>query len=1034
VASGMEFGLLGPLSVRRGGVEVPVPPGKQRVLLAALLLKVGRMAAVDELAEALWGACPPVTARASMQSYVMRLRKSLGDGRGRITTQPGGYRLSVDPGELDVSRCEALLGSARAAAQDGRWDVAAREARTALALWRGEPLEDVESEFLAVREVPRLAELRLQALETRIDADLHRGRQSEVTGELRQLAAAHPLRERLHGLLMLALYRDGRQGEALAAYARARQVLIEELGAEPGTELRKLHQRILTADPALDVPAPARPPAGGAGPAAPRELPARPRHFTGRGGELKELTGLLDQMGQETSTLVISAIGGTAGVGKTALALHWAHQVAARFPDGQLYVNLRGYDPGPPMTAAGALAGFLRALGVPGRDIPAEEEERAARYRSLLAGQRVLVVLDNAGSVEQVRPLLPGDPGCAVVVTSRDALAGLVARHGAARLDLGLLPLPDAVSLLRALIGERVDADPATAATLAERCARLPLALRVAAELAAARPEVSLAALAGELAGQRQRLDLLEAGGDPRTAVRAVFSWSYRHLDPGAARVFRLTGLHPGADFDPPAAAALTATSVEQARRALDQLARAHLVQPAGPGRYGLHDLLRAYAAEQARATDSGQDRHAALTGLFDYYLAGAAAAMDALFPAEKHRRPQPPAPARAGPPPPAPAAARDWLDAERASLVAATAQAAAEGWPGHAIALALIPYRYFETGGFYADARATCAAALDAARHTGDLAAQADALRYLGLVDFWQGRYEHAAEKLTSTLELYRQAGDRHGQARTLNSLGIADWRQGQLRQAAGQLRQAVDLFRETGDRFGESGALTNLGIVEYRQGHYEQAADHHRESLAICREIGDRHREAGALVNLSEALWRQGHYQQAEYHLGRALAIDRELGYRRGEAEAMRNLGHIFRAQGRYQQAAELHRQALVISSELGDRTAEAEALNSLGEALAGAGLPGQARDQHDRALALACQIGDHYEQARAHDGLARTYHATGDPGAARRHWQQALALYTELGTPEASQVRAQLAAAGGADHAEPHWPAGQSSEPGR
>jgi DNA-binding SARP family transcriptional activator len=745
MATGMEFGLLGPLTVRRDGIGIAVPPGKQRAVLAALLLKAGQIVPVDELAEALWGERPPVSARVSVQNYVKRLRASLGEeGRSRITTGPGGYLIQVTAGELDVSRFEALLRSARAAARDRSWDQAATGAGAALALWRGEPLAGVDSEVLAAREVPRLAELRLQALETRIDADLQLGRPSEAIAELRQLVSAHPLREPLHALLMLALYRDGRQGEALAAYARARAVLVGELGTEPGTELWELHQQILTADPALDLPAPP-PAAAGSAPAAahprpaaedsppaaedsrpvaadgpqpvvPRELPAGVRHFTGRGGELKELTALLDQADEETPTVVISAIGGTAGVGKTALAVQWAHQVAARFPDGQLYVNLRGYDPGPPVPAAEALAGFLRALGVPGQDIPAEEDERAARYRSLLAGRRLLVVLDNAGEVEQVRPLLPGSAGCVVVVTSRDMLAGLIARDGAARLDLDLLPLTEAVGLLRALIGERVDADPAAAAVLAARCARLPLALRVAAELAAARPDVSLTGLAGELADQQRRLDLLDAGGDPRTAVRAVFSWSSRHLDADAARVFRLAGLHPGPDFDPAAAAALTGDTVERARLLLGVLARAHLVEPTGAGRYGMHDLLRTYAAEQAHTMDSAQAQDAALTGLFDYYLAGTAAAMDALFPAEKHRRPQPPAPGGPVPPPPAPAAAQDWLDTERACLVAMAVHAAAGGWPGYAIALAGTLYRYLELGGHLPEAQAVCSAALDSA------------------------------------------------------------------------------------------------------------------------------------------------------------------------------------------------------------------------------------------------------------------------------------------------------------------------------
>jgi DNA-binding SARP family transcriptional activator len=716
-----EFCLLGPLQVRCGGELMPLPSGKQRAVLAALLLQANRVVTAHELVDVMWGATPPPTARAGLRNCVKRLRDSLGAARARISTEPGGYMIWLREGELDVARFEAKLHEARAAARAASWDAAARQAWEALSLWRGQPLTDVASEVLAAREAGRLAELRLQAAETYIGAMLRLGRHSDVIEELRQLVAAAPLRERFHACLMLALYRDGRQGEALAAYQRARDVLIEELGTEPGSELRELHQRILAADPALEASEVARPAAAGRAPVVPRELPGGIRHFTGREAELAALSGLLDQQAGEDApaAVVISAIGGTAGVGKTALAVQWAHLVADRFPDGQLYVNLRGYDPGQRMTAADALAGFLRALGVAGPDIPAEEDERAGRYRSLLAGQRMLVVLDNAGEVGQVRPLLPGTPGCVVLVTSRDALAGLVARDGAARLDLDLLQLPDAVSLLRALIGSRVDADPPAAAALAARCCRLPLALRVAAELAAARPQIPLAGLAGELADQQQRLDLLEVGGDPRTAVRVVFSWSCRHLDPEAARAFRLAGLHPGTDFDAGAVAALTATTAGQGRRLLEVLARAHLVQPTAPGRYGLHDLLRAYAAEQAHATDPEQERQAALTGLFDYYLHAAAAAMDALHPAEKHHRPQPPAPARPVPPPPAPAAARDWLDAERASLVAVTAYAADHGWPGHAVALAGILSRHLRVDGHSPDAQAVFAAGLRAAQQT---------------------------------------------------------------------------------------------------------------------------------------------------------------------------------------------------------------------------------------------------------------------------------------------------------------------------
>jgi DNA-binding SARP family transcriptional activator/tetratricopeptide (TPR) repeat protein len=506
----MEFGLLGPVLVRRGGLAVPVPRGSQRDVLAALLLAAGQLVSLGQLTEVLWGEQPPPSAEMTVRNYVRRLRQTLGDtGRTRISTQPHGYLLTLADGELDVSRFEALLQAAFAALRGERWDAAAGQARQALALWRGEPLADVASDLLALREKPRLAEMRLHAAETWADAALRLGSHAEVAGGLERLAAAHPLREHLHALIMLARYRVGNPAGALAAYTQAREALISELGVEPGSELRELHRRILAQDPTLAFPAP-RPTADGARepakpqrhrPDVPRELPSAVRPFVGRETELAELTALLGQAaGKPPGMAMISVIVGSAGVGKTALALQWAHQVANRFPDGQLYVNLRGCDPDEPMSATDALAGFLRALGVPAQDIPAQAAQRAARYRSLLAGRRVLVVLDDARSPEQVRSLLPGTLGCVTVVTSRDSLSGLVARDGAVRLDLDVLPPAAALELLRALMGDRVAAEPDAAAALAGRCGGLPLALRVAAELATASPAVSLArqAEAGE--------------------------------------------------------------------------------------------------------------------------------------------------------------------------------------------------------------------------------------------------------------------------------------------------------------------------------------------------------------------------------------------------------------------------------------------------------------------------------------------------------------------------------------------------------
>ena len=1023
MAAETEFCLLGPLLVRHRGNVVPVPPGQQRALLTALLLGAGRLVTVDELGEALWGATPPLSARTSLHNSMMRLRRSLAEaGISRIVTQPDGYLLSVGPGELDVDQFESALTSARAAARAGSWADAVGVLQTALALWRGQPLSGVPSDSLIRREAPRLAEMRLQALEVRIDADLHLGRHADVILELRQLATAYPLRERLHALLMIALYRDGQQAAALAAYRAARSVLIDELGAEPGQQLRHLQQQILTGDPALAAPAspganggspePAGPLAAQqSGPEAPRQLPAAATHFVGRADELAALTGMLDQAAGEGRTVVISAIAGTAGVGKTALAVHWAQQVADRFPDGQLYVNLRGYDPGQPLPAADALAEFLRALGVPGQDIPAAPDERAARYRSLLARQRMLVVLDNAGEVEQVRPLLPGTAECVVVVTSRDSLAGLVARDGARRVDLDLLPPAEAAGLLRALIGGRADADPGAAATLAVQCARLPLALRVAAELAAARPAVPLADLVAELADQQRRLDQLNAGGDPRTAVRAVFSWSYRYLDAAAAGAFGLLGLHPGCDVDPYAAAALTGTTLEQASRVLDQLARAHLIHTTGPARYGMHDLLRAYARELAADRDTEEERRAALTRLFDYYLHTAAAAMDTLFPAERQRRPRIPPQASPAPPLAVPAAARAWLDGERATLVATTAYMTGDGWPGQAICLAATLFRYLDTGGHYSEAVTIHTHARRAARHAGERAAEANALTSLGVADMRQDRYQQSAGHHEQALALFRETGDRTGEARALANLGHVEFQRGRYQQAAGHHEQALALFRETGDQTGEARALNNLGYVELRLGRYQRAAGHLQCALALFRQTGNRTGEARALIDLGAVDLRQGRYQQASSYRQEALAVFRETGNRSGEAGALADLGAVDLQQGCYQQAIDRHQEALALFREIGERSGEAEALNGLGEVFLATGRPGDARAQHTAALGLASQIGEKYQQARAHNGLACAHHATGDPCQAHHHWQEALTLYTDLGTPEAAQVRAQL-----------------------
>ncbi|HEY1920292.1 MAG TPA: tetratricopeptide repeat protein [Streptosporangiaceae bacterium] len=706
----------------------------------------------------------------------------------------------------------------------------------------------------------------------------------------------------------------------------------------------------------------------------PHQLPAAVPAFTGRRSEFAMLTHLLEPTSGAGASgpVVISAIGGTAGVGKTALAVQWAHQVADRFPGGQLYVNLRGYDPGQPMPAADALASFLRSLGMPGQDIPAATEERAAAYRSLVAGRPMLIVLDNAGTVEQIRPLLPGSPSCVTIVTSRDSLAGLVARDGARRLDLDLLPTAEAVALLRTLIGGRAEADPAATQALALRCARLPLALRVAAEFAATRPHSPLADLVRELSDQREQLDLLGAGGDPRTAVRAVFSWSYRHLDPAAARAFRLAGLHPGPYLDRPAIAALTGDTLAQAGRALDVLARAHLVQPAGPDRYSLHDLLRSYAAEQAATHD---DCRAALTRLFDYYLCATGAAMDICYPAERHRRPAAPDTAAALPTLAGPAQALAWLDAQRASIVTVVGHAAAHDWPQHAVRLSATVFRYLDTGGHFPESLSIFTCAREAARRTGDLAAEATALNSLGTVHMIQGRTAESADCLRRSLELYRQAGDQASQTYPLSNLGLLAWWSGRGQQARDYYEQALAVCRAAGDRTAEVYHLARLSSVEQAEGHPERAIAQLELALALSRQSGHRDGQAMALTVLGRAEGRQGCYERAAEYLGQVIDLCLQTGDRITQAIALVDLGNVECQRGHPEQAIPRFETALALCRQTGHPVREVGALNGLGQAYLAAGQPGRARDMFTAALSLAGQIGHTRKQALAREGLRAT-----------------------------------------------------------
>jgi DNA-binding SARP family transcriptional activator/tetratricopeptide (TPR) repeat protein len=990
-----EFGVLGVVEARIDGRQADLGHARQRCVLGVLLVEAGRPVTAEQLIERVWGEHAPQRAAGALYSYLSRLRRAVaGAGGAEIRRDPGGYLLTVDPQSVDLHRFRRLVTQARAAESDRS---AAALIEQALELWRGEPFAGLDTPWLGSTRRTLLGERFAAELDGN-DVLLRLGRHGEVLPALSAAVAEHPLDERLAGQEMLALYRSGRQADADERYRRIRRRLADELGSDPGADLRRLHQRILAADPALAAPAGDTRPPSGVTPAAaatvPSQLPADVRAFTGRSGELAALDRLLDPPDGDEPPLTVALLSGTAGVGKSALAVRWAHRVREAFPDGQLYVNLRGYDAEQPVAVADALAGFLTALGVRGPEIPPGTDERAARYRSELTGRRMLVLLDNASSVEQVRPLLPGTGSCLVLVTSRDSLRGMVAVHGAERVNLDLLPFPDAIGLLRKLIGARVDWEPQAAAALAGACARLPLALRIAAELAAERTDVSLPELVAELGDHQVRLDLLDAGGDPHAEVRAVFSWSYQNLPAGAARAFRLLGLHPGETAHIDAVAALVGVGDGEVRRLLDVLTRASLVQAGRGGRYGMHDLLRAYAAELSAAHDPEPERRAALTRLFDHYLSGAAAAMVTLYPAGD---------ATTGDPD----TARAWIEAERPNLAAVCTNGAAHGWHRHTVDLAATLFRYLDAGGPVTEAVTVTASAVAAARALGDRGAQARALSHLGRLHRRQGRLDEAAETYREALILYAELGDRAAEAQVLRNLGSVDWRLGDYRQAADHYRRAWTLFGDLGDEDGRADALVRLGLVDARLGDETRAAERFGSALELYAVLGDRFSEAYVLSLLARLPHHPVTLDRAAAHLGESLTTVRRNGDRTAEAYALTDLAVIEAGRDRLDEAAAHLRRALVLLRRIGDRASEAEALNDLGQVLRAAGDAAEARAQHDQARELADEIGDRYEQARAHDGVAAALLDLGDAALSGLHLERARKIFADLEVPAAPSI---------------------------
>jgi DNA-binding SARP family transcriptional activator len=913
------FGLLGPLVVGDdNGDERILAAVRLRVLLAALLLGANHPVPSGELADAVWDGRPPPGHLATLRSYVMRLRQALGsEFAPRLVTRQPGYLIRLDGSELDVLAFEALHHRSAAALRVGSWAEASDAASRALTLWRATPLLDVPSQVLHAGWLPRLEQLRAQLDEWHIEAELQLGHHQQLVPELRDLTERYPLRENMHLALMRALARSGQRAQALQAYQQARRILVDELGIEPGAELRALQQRILDGDsdsandgvPAVSVAPPSL------ATTAVHQLPAAVRHFAGRRNELDILSALLDEPRPIPGAVVIAAISGTAGIGKTTLAVYWAHQIAARFPDGQLYVNLRGFArSGMAVSPAEAVRGFLDALGVSAQRIPTDLRAQIALYRSRLAGRHVLLLLDNARDAQQVRPLLPGSRECLVIVTSRSNLASLVVAEAAHPLELDLPPLAEARELLARRLGSgRVAQEPQAVDRIVDRCGRLPLALAIAAARAAARPAFPLASLAAEL-DLADGLDEWDTD-DPASDLRSVFSWSYRMLLPDAARLFRALALHPGPDISVPACSSLLGESPRATRALLTQLARAHLVNEYLPGRYSLHDLLRAYATELASTMDTEDDRQATRTRMFDHYLHTANQAALLLEP-KRDRIELLPAHPQTTPERIADvASAQAWLTSEHRVLVALITHAAKIGFDAYVWRLAWSTARFLHWQGHWQDWIDTQTMAVEAAQRLADPQAEATARRGLGHVYTRLNHDDQALEQIHAAVHLFEQLNDRPNQAQThLNAVHVLD-RLDRYPEALEHARLAMHLHRAIGNTVGEINCLNAFSWLQAKTGHYHEALATCEEALTRVGQVDDPRLEAAILDSLGHIHQCLGRYEQTVGCYKRAVGLRRQIGDRGAEAATLVRLGDSYHAAGDAEATRQAWQEALQI-----------------------------------------------------------------------------------------------------------------------
>ncbi|UOX91099.1 tetratricopeptide repeat protein [Amycolatopsis sp. FBCC-B4732] len=914
-----EFRVLGAFEVRLHGRPLDLGGPRIRTLLALLIANAGRVTGVDTMADALWDVdATPGTPR-TVRTYMSRVRRSLAPvaealgAADLIETRAAGYALRLDPVLVDAREFEQLVTAGRTALAASDPVTAADRLSRALALWRGDAYEDFGGSVALLGETRRLHALRLGAVEDRVDADLATGAGEALIGELTALSERHPGHERLWGQLMTALYRAGRQADALDAFSRARAVLVDQFGLDPSPRLAEIHRRILDNDVRLlpVATAPARPVTVAAGR---NDLPGDIADFAGREPELSRLLSARDGVAHTAPTaVVIEAIDGMAGIGKTTLAIHAAHRLAGQYRDAQLFIDLHGHTSGQaPVTPAAALDTLLRALGVAADRIPVDPDARSALWRAELAGRSMLVVLDNAADAAQVRPLLPGSARALLLITSRRRLVGLEAAH---TLSLDVLPETTAVDLFAGVVADdRPATEPGAVLDVVELCGHLPLAIRIAAARLRTRPAWTVAHLADRLRQAGRALAELSAGD---RSVAAAFALSYEHLDAAQQRMFRLLGLNPGPDIDVPAAAALAAVSPFEAERLLESLVDDHLLQQPVTGRFRFHDLVRQHAQTTAHTEEPEPGRRTALRRLIGFHLHTGHRGSRLLD--QQHP------PIEVGEPPegcvPAPladdGAAMTWFDVNHECVLAARKAAEDAGWDTCVWQLAWTLDNFHYRRGHLQANITSWLAGLAAAERLEDLAVQARAHRRLGLVYGPFGQASEALHHLNRSLTLAKEIRDTLGQAGVHFVLALHWTHEKDDERALGHAMSALELYRTLEDGKWEARAYSLIGACLSRLGRHEEARGHAESGLALCREREDVYGEADALDSLATIAAETGRYGEALGQSHQALTLWRHLDntYRQaGTLAAMGDahhaLGHPGQAREAWQQSIDLYR----------------------------------------------------------------------------------------------------------------------------